>query len=89
MRATGFFSAVLLQAVQATGARQACWSPGSAALRASLTFKRANEAGLTGHPALGGLKWAPCPFVLYPACLFGAAKGSNSPPAHRLPLGLK
>ena len=69
--------------------REACWSPGSAALRAPLTFKRADEAGLTGHPVLGGLKWASRPFVLYPACLFGAAKGTNRPPAHRLPSRLK
>ena len=31
------------------------------------------------------LKWASCPFDPYPACLFGAAKGTNRPPAHRLP----
>jgi hypothetical protein len=46
----------LVEAVRAAGVRQAGWSPGSAApdLRSgpTLTFKRANGAGLAGHPVL-------------------------------------
>ena len=52
MRLTELFIYRNFEAVQAPGVRQACWSPGSAALRASLTFKRANGAGLAGHPVL-------------------------------------
>jgi len=69
----------------ALGVRQAPWSPGSAALRAALAFKRAHGAGLTGHPVLGDLKWASRPFVPYPVCLLGASRGTSRPPAHQMP----
>ena len=101
MRLTELFIYRNFEAVQAPGVRQACWSPGSAALRASLTFNRANGAGLAEHPCPSDLKWASSaiapgmalppaslqsrPFDPYPACLFGALMGTSRPPAHRLP----
>jgi hypothetical protein len=39
------------------------WVPGYAAFGLPSHLDRLNGAGLTGLPALGGLKWTSCPFL--------------------------
>ncbi len=52
--------------------------PASPALRASLAPRLSSAVGLTRHPAVGGLKWASCPFVHWPAAaLSGLLNGSR------------